>query len=50
MLSGLMFGNGGGNGETDIEVTLAECAWYTRRDWNRGSDNACCWMLVVKCA
>lgn len=28
--SGLKVGKGGGNGDIDMDVTLAECAWYTR--------------------
>lgn len=29
--SGLSVGSGGGKGEIEIQVTDAECAWYTRR-------------------
>lgn len=39
--SGFKVGKGGGNGETEIDVILAEWAWYTRRDCRRGKDSTC---------
>lgn len=30
--SGLSVGKGGGYGEIEMDVTEAECAWYTRMD------------------
>lgn len=44
-LSDLGAENGGGNGDIDIEETLAECARYTRIDLKPGSDMTC-WLLV----
>lgn len=35
--SGVSVGRGGGYGDIDIDVTEAECAWYTLMDWNIGS-------------
>jgi hypothetical protein len=35
------FGSGGGKGDMEIDVTLAECAWYTRSDCRRGNDRTC---------
>jgi hypothetical protein len=37
----LRFGKGGRKGDIEIEVTLAECAWYTRKDCKRGKDITC---------
>lgn len=40
--SGFPLAIGGGNGEIDKAVIEAEWAWYTRTDWNDGSDTTCC--------
>lgn len=39
--SGLAVFEGGGKGEIETVVTEAECAWYTRTDWNAGSWMTC---------
>lgn len=41
-VSGLKVGKGGGNGDIDMDVTLAECAWYTRRGFSSGNERTCC--------
>lgn len=42
----LKVGMGGGNGDIDMEVTLAECAWYTRRGRSSGKESTCFARLV----
>lgn len=40
-VSGFRLGSGGGNGDVEMDVTLAECAWYIRKDCRRGKDITC---------
>lgn len=47
--STLNFGRGGGNGDIDMDVTLAECAWYTRRGCKKGKDKTCCVGCISAC-
>ena len=44
--SSLILGRGGGKGDIDMDVTLAECAWYTRRGCKKGKERTC-WLRRI---